>query len=156
MEQNEKPIRPSEVIEFQPENSYITDTRKLNMLEALKRSLGIISTAAKQTGISRDSHYNWMANDPHYEHAVKMIQDAAIDFVESKLFELINGVTMVLPGKKGAKDQMVYTKEPNVAAAIFYLKTKAKHRGYIERYQLMTPEVENFDLTIKIEPLKIK
>ena len=44
------------------------------------------------------------------------IGDIALDFAESKLYELI--------------------KEANVPATLFYLKTKGKNRGYIERQEL--------------------
>ena len=92
------------------------------MVEALIKSLGNVTRAAKTTGIHRDTHYEWLKHDPAYKHAYNMISEAAIDFAESKLFELINGVTMIMPGKDGQMQQ-VYTEKPNAAAIIFYLKT---------------------------------
>lgn len=142
-------MEPNDSVEFTPEFPTIIDRRKRAMLEALKKSLGIVSQAASKVGISRDTHYDWMAADPSYSHAVRMIADAAIDFVESKMFQLINGITVLIPGKDGEM-QEVYTKEPNAGLIKYYLSTKAKHRGYVERLQLTTPEVEEFDLTFKI------
>lgn len=86
------------------------------MLEALDKSLGIVSTAAKTAGIDRTTHYNWLKEDPEYKAAVDQIQESVIDFAESHLYKLI--------------------KEGNPAANIFYLKTKGKSRGYIERQEV--------------------
>lgn len=37
-----------------------TDTKKGLMLEALEKSLGIVSTACKMVDISRQTHYAWL------------------------------------------------------------------------------------------------
>jgi len=90
-----------------------TEQNKALMLEALEASLGIVTTAAKKVGIHRKTHYDWMRSDEAYRMAVRDIDDVAVDFAESQLHKLI--------------------KEGNPAANIFFLKTKGKHRGYIER-----------------------
>ena len=90
-----------------------TEQNKALMLEALEASLGIVTTAAKKVGIHRKTHYDWMRTDEAYRMAVRDIDDVAVDFAESQLHRLI--------------------KEGNPAANIFFLKTKGKHRGYIER-----------------------
>lgn len=89
------------------------DIQKRAMVEALEKSLGVVTTACKSVGIARATHYLWMENDPEYRKAVDSLQDVALDFAESKLFKSIeNG---------------------SDTATIFYLKTKGKKRGYIER-----------------------
>lgn len=93
---------------------------KKAMLEALEKSLGIVTTAAKSVGIDRSTHYKWMDNDPAYKEAVSSISDMALDFAESQL-------------QKRMKDG-------SDAAIIFYLKTKGKRRGYIERQEISGPE----------------
>lgn len=88
------------------------------MVEALEKSLGIVTTAAKTVGIDRTTHYKWMESDPEYKAAVESIGDIALDFAESKLHKSIeNG---------------------SDTATIFYLKTKGKKRGYIERQEIDT------------------
>lgn len=106
------------------------------MLIALKKNLGVVSSAARAANINRDTHYNWMKSDEAYARAVVDLQEAALDFAESKLFELMNGVTVQQPPRPGQAQPIVYTIPPNVAACIFYLKTKGKKRGYVERIQL--------------------
>lgn len=90
------------------------------MLEALDKSLGIVSTAAKMAGIDRTTHHKWVREDPEYKAAVDQIAESVIDFAESHLYKLI--------------------KEGNPAANIFYLKTKGKNRGYIERQEIEVSE----------------
>ena len=97
-------------------NSTDTNIRKKAMIEALEKSLGIVTTAAKAAGIDRSTHYDWLKDDEDYRKAVDSIQDIALDFAESKLHKQIeNG---------------------EVSSTIFYLKTKGKKRGYVERQEL--------------------
>ena len=93
-----------------------TDTKKRAMISALASSLGVVSTACKNVGITRQTHYTWMREDMAYAGDVKDIENITLDFAESKLHELIF--------------------EGNVASVIFFLKTKGKARGYIERTEL--------------------
>lgn len=90
------------------------------MLEALQRSLGVVTTACNVVGIHRDSHYRWLKEDPDYAQSVKQVEDVALDFAESHLHELI--------------------KNGNPAATIFLLKTKGRKRGYIERQEVEVTE----------------
>ena len=90
-------------------------TKKKAMIAALEKSLGIVTDACKIVGISRDTHYEWLKVDETYKAAVESIQDITLDFAESKLHSLI--------------------KNDDTTATIFYLKTKGKKRGYIERIE---------------------
>jgi hypothetical protein len=93
---------------------------KKAMIEALEKSLGIVTQACKVVGISRDTHYRWMKDDEEYKTAIQELGDVALDFAESKLHKLID--------------------QGNPAATIFYLKTKGKNRGYIERQEIAVAE----------------
>jgi len=107
----------------------ITHAKKRAMIQALQKTLGIVTTACKQVEITRRTHYNWMNEDPDYAQAVNDVAEQAIDFVESQLFKQI--------------------KEGNTASTLFYLKTKAKHRGYIEKSELSVQNTEPFRLVIE-------
>jgi hypothetical protein len=85
------------------------------MIAALEQSLGIVTTACKSVGIERNTHYNWIKEDEDYKAAVDSIQDITLDFAESQLHKQI--------------------KDGEVTSTIFYLKTKGKKRGYIERIE---------------------
>lgn len=86
------------------------------MIEALEKSLGIVTTACKSVGISRQTHYEWMKEDAEYRSQVDGISDIALDFAESKLHKQIEN--------------------NDTTATIFYLKTKGKKRGYVERTEV--------------------
>ena len=93
---------------------------KERMIEALTKSLGIVTNAVKVTGISRTTHYAWMGKDPEYRSRVEEATDAQIDFVEGNLIQRIQ--------------------EGDTTATIFYLKTKGKKRGYTERMEIAPAE----------------
>jgi len=91
------------------------DKRKQLMIQALEKSLGVVTPACKNVDISRDTHYRWLKEDDEYAKAVKDLDNVALDFAESQLHKQIN--------------------EGNNSATIFYLKTKGKVRGYIEKQE---------------------
>lgn len=93
---------------------------KKALIEALEKSLGVVSTACKAAGVSRDTHYRWLKEDPEYKDQVEELAEVAVDFAESHLHKLI--------------------KDGNPAATIFFLKTKGKNRGYIERQEIAVAE----------------
>ena len=91
-------------------------TRKRAMINALEKSLGIVSVAARSAKVDRSTHYEWMKLDDDYANEVRGIAEMAIDFAESKLHKQIeDGIP---------------------TSTIFYLKCKAKHRGYVERQEI--------------------
>jgi hypothetical protein len=108
---------------------------KKAMIEALKKTFGRVSQAAEIVGINRCTHYKWLESDPEYKEMVEEINEASIDFVELKLFEKITGVT-VQNGINNDGEPMIYTQPPSDTAIIFYLKTKGKKRGYVERQEI--------------------
>jgi hypothetical protein len=101
--------------------------KKEAILQALENSLGVVTVACKQTEIPRSTYYKWLKEDKEFAKAVKEIENIALDFAESQLHTQI--------------------KDGSTSATIFYLKTKGKKRGYIERNEL--------DLSSGDEPIKI-
>lgn len=93
-----------------------TDIKKKQILEALEKSLGIVTTACKQVGIHRDTYYEWLKKDKEFKKKVKDLENVALDFAESQLHKQIG---------KG-----------NPLSTMFYLKCKGKKRGYIEQQEL--------------------
>jgi hypothetical protein len=118
---------------------------KKAMLEALRKTLGNVSNACDIVGIGRTSHYNWLKADPEYKAAVDDIGEDAVDFVESKLFELISGVKC---SKVVGDEVVVYETPPCKTSCIFYLKTKGKKRGYSEHEQTSTDEKDRASVTL--------
>jgi hypothetical protein len=88
---------------------------KKAMLDALEKSLGVVTSACKSVGVSRWTYYDWLRNDEEFKKQVDDIQNIALDFAESQLHKQIQS--------------------GNISGIIFYLKTKGKDRGYIERVE---------------------
>ena len=91
-------------------------TKKQKLIKALEDSHGVITNACKKAGVSRAQFYRYLNADEKFKQQVEDVQEQAIDFVESELFKQI--------------------KNGNITGQIFYLKTKGKHRGYIEKTQI--------------------
>ena len=104
------------------------------MIEALTKSLGVVTIACKEVGIARKTHYEWYNEDPEYKKAVDELADVALDFAESMLHKQIQ--------------------DKDTTATIFFLKTKGKKRGYIERTEvdatINIPQLPS--ITIKTNP----
>lgn len=120
--------------------------RKNRMYEALKNSLGVVSTAARMVPMDRSTHYKWITPgtewyDEKYAKAVDDLGDVSIDFAESKLFDRING-TRVKETKVFIHDGQIVTYEvdkqypPDTSAIQYYLSTKGKGRGYVKRTEI--------------------
>jgi hypothetical protein len=92
------------------------DKVKKNFLKSLQEAKGIISYACEKVGISRQTYYRWISDDNDFREACEDITEMVIDLVEGKLLTNIN--------------------DGDVTSIIFYLKTKGKKRGYIERFQM--------------------
>lgn len=102
--------------------------KKTAMLEALEKTLGVVSSACQIVGIDRTTHYNWLKDDPEYKKLVGDLDNVALDYAESKLFKQI--------------------KSDNITAIIFYLKTKGKKRGYVERQETVAREADRDEIII--------
>lgn len=105
----------------------ISDKKK-KIIAALTEAHGIVSDACKMVNISRETFYKWKREDEKFSKQADEAGEVAIDYVESQLYKLI--------------------KEQNPAAIIFYMKTKGRTRGYIERYQVDQTITDN---RIKVE-----
>lgn len=108
----------------------IVHTKK-ELIEALTKTRGIVTTACDMVGISRSTYYDYYNNDTQFKEDVDSLSDLALDFAESKLMEKMDGVEMGKLDKDG--EMVVYSIPPSDTALIFYLKTKGKNRGYIEK-----------------------
>jgi hypothetical protein len=105
-----------------------TEQHKKLVLESLEKSLGVVTTACKQAGIGRTIFYEWLKDDADFKAAVEDLQNVTLDFAESQLHKQI--------------------KDGNTSATIFYLKTKGKSRGYVERQEVQMTGDSLFQIEI--------
>ena len=74
-----------------------------------------ISAACEAANISRRTYYDWKEQDDEFSESILEVDESRIDYVENKLFENIDG--------------------NKTNEILFYLKTKGKNRGYVERQE---------------------
>jgi len=86
------------------------------IIAAIKESKGLLTLAARKAGISYTTVWRYTQDFPSVKQAVEEAKEFMTDFAEGKLFEKIS---------KG-----------DITAIIFYLKTKGKSRGYVERHEV--------------------
>jgi hypothetical protein len=55
---------------------------KKRVIEALEKSLGVITTACKIAEVSRTQFYNWLKDDEDFAKKVQEIENVTLDFVE--------------------------------------------------------------------------
>ena len=104
--------------------------KKESLLKALEQSLGVVTTACKKTDTPRSTFYKWLKEDEEFAKQVADIENVALDFAESQLHQQIgNGVP---------------------SSTMFYLKTKGKKRGYVERTEITGADgiPTNFQISI--------
>tara|TARA_R100001244_G_scaffold132365_2_gene108464 strand:+ start:1327 stop:1689 length:363 start_codon:yes stop_codon:yes gene_type:complete len=106
-----------------------TEHHKKGLIEALEKSLGVVTIACRVSGVGRTTYYEWYNEDKEFRIAVDDIKNVALDFAETQLHTQIRA--------------------NSTAATIFYLKTQGKGRGYIERQEFTG--VEGMPSTFKIE-----
>lgn len=78
-------------------------------ITTLKKTLGVVTVALQQEGITREDYQEWLDN-PFFSNEVDKVSESSLDYVENQLMSLI--------------------KEGNLSAIQYYLKTKGKDRGY--------------------------
>ena len=102
----------------------------ISYIKALEQSLGVVTVACKKADVPRSTYYKWLKEDELFAIEVRDIENVALDFAESQLHKQIS--------------------ENSTAATIFYLKTKGKKRGYVERQEITGAEgmPTNFQIEI--------
>ena len=110
-------VKSAQELVFERLKAAIADTPKAEVrqkyfLEALEINLGIVTQTCRVTGVPKSTFYFWYRSNPEFKAGVKEVNEVVLDYAESSLYKLVQ--------------------EGNIAAVIFTLKTKGKHRGYIE------------------------
>lgn len=90
-----------------------TAKKKDLFLKAFTEKHWNISKACQTIGIGRRTFYAWMEKDKNFKRKVEDAQEDMVDFAEDCLMRRIH--------------------EGDTTATIFFLKTKGKHRGYVEK-----------------------
>jgi hypothetical protein len=90
--------------------------KQKKMLEALAENYVNVSKATRIMGISRETHYYWLDTSAQYKEKYEELKESLLDLAEEKL--------------------MINIDEAKEASIFFFLKTKGKDRGYVERQEI--------------------
>ena len=108
---------------------------KKKILEALEKSLGIVTTACKIAGVHRSTYYEYYNTDQEFKKECDDMSNIVLDFAESQLHKQI--------------------KDGNPSSTIFYLKTKGKNRGYYEKILNENLNTHKGEIKTKIDYSKL-
>lgn len=95
---------------------------------AIREAKGFLNIAAANLGVGRSTLYRWIEENPKLKEVVEESREVFLDIAESALLKEI---------EKG-----------NVAAIIFFLKTRGKGRGYSEKINENLSEDEEIIVNI--------
>jgi len=110
-----------------------TNRRKKSLLKNLAKTQGIISFACKKAKVSRDFYYDKYKTDPEFRKECDNIIETQKDAVEAGLLKQIS--------------------DGNMTGIIFYMKTKCKDRGYVERIEHVRGAIRKNEIDLsKISP----
>ena len=101
------------------------------MIAAIAEAQGYVTKAVGILGVSRTSFYTYLKRYPTVQQAMDDAREQRHEWVESKLMKAI--------------------KNDNLTAIIFYLKTQAKHMGYVERQEFTGKEGD----PVKVEIIEV-
>lgn len=118
---NEKPTlvpSPDDVPELKDLLDMLDNVKKRMVIEALCQSFGNITQACKASGVGRRTFAHWRQHDPIFAEIIKSeeFEEQKKDFAEHVLMQNIQNKKEI--------------------STIFFLKTKAKDRGYVEKVEL--------------------
>jgi len=99
-------------------NKKDTEMNKKKLIEAMERSLGIVTAACNEAGVSRNTYYEYYKTDEEFRKAIDDINEIQGDFVENQLLKKI--------------------KEGSERSILFYMKYKGKKRGYTDSLDITT------------------
>ncbi len=92
------------------------DQTAARIIGAVKEYKGLLTLAAVKAGVNYKTLWRYTQDYPSVAEAVKESKEFMLDVAEGKLFKAIQ--------------------DGNMTAIIFFLKTKGKSRGYIERQEI--------------------
>lgn len=106
------------------------DSRKAKFVDNYKLSWGNVSATCEASGISRQTYYSWIREDEEFAEVIAEIDERSLDMAETKLLSAV--------------------RDGKTAELLFYLKTKGKRRGYVERTELTGTDGNDLNVRITI------
>lgn len=106
--------------------------KKQSVVQIYQKTFGNVTSACKHANISRVTYYGWLKTDPEFKAAIEAVEpkEVFVDYAENALAEKIM--------------------EGDTTAIIFALKTKGKHRGWVERKEIDHSGIDLSALKVEI------
>ena len=104
-----------------------SDINKKKLLEALDKTMCVVTKACELCGVSRMDYYYYLRTDAEFKKQVEELKNIRLDFAEDALTECIES--------------------GNITAIMYYLNNKGKERGYSRNPK---PEVDTNRVNINI------
>ena len=93
-----------------------TQQTKKALIKAMRKNLGNITASCKAVDVNRSTYYDYYNSDEDFKAECDECENIAIDSVETQLHkQILDGIP---------------------SSTIFFLKTKGKKRGYIEKQEI--------------------
>lgn len=102
-------------------------------LNALIRNNYHITNTCEKTGIPRMTYYDWTRKNPKFKAKLEALRELEIDNIEDAFRDLVE--------------------ERNPQVVMFGLKTRGKHRGYIEKQEIEHTGITGINISFG-EPVK--
>lgn len=98
-------------------NPIVMTKKHKTFIAAFQSNLGIVTKTCKALKITTQTYYRWRKLYPEFAREADAVEDFVLDEVEHVAHQMI-------------------IEDRNPAMTIFYLKTKGKKRGYIEKTEI--------------------
>ena len=129
--------------------------KKKKFLDLYRKKNYNVAKTCRDMNISRSTYYSWTHRYKDFARAIEDIQEEDIDDSEEIMRVMRKGIPKLNEDGKF----IGWITKPDVVANIFFLKTKGKGRGYVEKYEIenrvteplevrvITPEKSNIKVT---------
>ena len=107
-----------------------TAEAKGRMIHGMRKS-GIVSRAAEAANIHRDTHYQWLKDDPVYAESIDRVKEYMVGKLTERLHTLAD--------------------EGNVQAVIFGLRTLGKDHGFSDKPDPSVYEIPGIQIIQKFK-----
>ena len=105
--------------------------------EALYKSCGIISAAAKILGIGRVGLSKRIKGNEALKEVLESFRESNVDMAETILFKRMRWANQMSTEDKETGEVAVPPSTEDIKIVLSYLKLQGKHRGYTERHELV-------------------
>jgi hypothetical protein len=103
------------------------------LIKLITAKHGNKSEIARAIGVARGTVQGWIRKNKKLAKAVEDIKESMIDFTESQMMLLIQGIPKYKMDEKGERKIVGWVEKPDPSLIKYHLGTLAKDRGYVTK-----------------------